>query len=156
MKRKFGIVKGIISYILALMMTIVFALFLNASVGWFMLIALILAPVLSVFFAFISKHSVKIDFHMPEVKLSKGDCCEMTITLKNTTIFPTTPIEIEILNGEGVFSKETGIITTIMPLSQKTIKVTFDAVICGKSMVGIKNVVISDYLGIFSFKSKRT
>lgn len=155
MKRKFGIVKGIISYILALMLTIVFALFLNASVGWFMLIALILAPVLSVFFAFISKHSVKIDFRMPEVKLSKGDCCEMTITLKNTTIFPTTPIEIEILNGEGVFSRETGIITTIMPLSQKTIKVTFDAVICGKSMVGIKNVLISDYLGIFSFKSKK-
>lgn len=154
MKRKFGIVKGIISYILALMMTIVFALFLNASVGWFMLIALILAPILSVFFAFITKHGVKLFFSMPEVKLSKGDSCEMTITLKNTTIFPTTPIEIGILNGEGVFSTEKGIITTIMPLSQKTIRVSFDAEICGKSKVGIKDVVISDYLGIFSFKSK--
>ena len=55
MKKVFKVVKGIISYILALALTVVFALFLNARVGWFMLIALILAPVLSVFFAFITQ-----------------------------------------------------------------------------------------------------
>ena len=44
------IIKGVISYILALILATIFALYLNANVGWFMLIALILAPVMSVFF----------------------------------------------------------------------------------------------------------
>ena len=72
MKRVFKVVKGIISYILALALTVVFALFLNARVGWFMLIALILAPLLSVFFAFITQKTLKYTFEMEDVRLSKG------------------------------------------------------------------------------------
>ena len=152
MKRTFKIVKGIISYILALALTIVFALFLNASVGWFMLVALILAPILSVFFALLTKANITVECEMEPLKLSKGDKYEMTVKLKNKTIFPSTFIELVIQNGEGVFCEDEGIITTIMPMSSKTIKLEFTGKICGKSNVGIKAVRVSDYLGLFDFK----
>ena len=86
MCRGFRIVKRIISYILALSLTVVFALFLNARVGWFMLIALILAPVLSVLFALITKKTLKYTYEMEEVKLSKGDYCELKVKLYNKSI----------------------------------------------------------------------
>lgn len=154
MKKTFRIIKGVISYILALALTIVFALFLNASVGWFMLIALILAPILSVFFALLTKSSLSIECNMESVKLSKGDSCEMRVTLKNKTIFPSTPIELNILNGDGVASEDEGIITTIMPMSTKAITIKFNANICGKSEIGIKELRVSDYLGLFSYVPK--
>ncbi len=154
MKKTFRIIKGVISYILALALTIVFALFLNASVGWFMLIALILAPILSVFFALLTKSSLSIECDMESVKLSKGDSCEISVTLRNKTIFPTTPIELNILNGDGVTAEDEGVITTIMPLSSKTITIKFNANICGRSEIGIKELRVSDYLGLFSFVPK--
>ena len=150
MRRGFRIVKGIISYILALSLTVVFALFLNARVGWFMLIALILAPLLSVLFSLITKKTLKYTYEMEEVKLSKGDFCELKVKLHNKSIFPTTFIEVVVQNGDGVFCEDEGIVTVLMPFTSKEITLKFKGEICGKSYVGIKEIKISDYLGIFN------
>ena len=49
MKHFLQISKGIVNYIFAMIFAIIFALFLDANVGWFLLLSLILAPLLSVF-----------------------------------------------------------------------------------------------------------
>ena len=87
MKRRKKIVKGIISYILALALTIFFALYMNATVGWFMLVALILALVLSVFFALLTSVFVKAECEMEDCILAKGDTCQMTVTIQNKSLF---------------------------------------------------------------------
>ena len=150
MKRVFKVVKGIISYILALALTVVFALFLNARVGWFMLIALILAPLLSVFFAFLTQKTLKYTFEMEDVRLSKGEYCELKVKLYNRSIFPSSFIEIAVQNGDGVFCEDKGIITTLMPFTTKEITLRFKGEICGKSYIGIKEIRISDFLGIIN------
>ena len=151
MRRGFRIVKGIISYILALSLTVVFALFLNARVGWFMLIALILAPLLSVLFASITQKTLKYSFEMESVRLSKGDYCDVKVKLHNNFIFPSTFVEVIVQNGDGVFCEEKSIITTLMPFTTKDITLRFKGEICGKSYIGVKEIKISDYLGIFNF-----
>lgn len=155
MKKRKKIVKGIISYILALALTIFFALYMNATVGWFMFVALILALVLSVFFAFLVMGSVEVTCDMEDCILAKGDCCDMTITVMNKSLFPTTPIEIEILNGEGVKCTERSVLVTVLPFEKQTFNVSFKAKICGPSTVGIKSVKVTDYLGLIAFKAKR-
>lgn len=152
MKKIFGIIKGVISYLLAILLTIVFALFLNANVGWYMLIALILAPVLSVFFALLTKNSVKIDYSLKESTISKDDIVTMTIFISNKNIFPSSPVEFEILNGVGLKSENERITAFVLPFAKKEINIDFQAKIAGKSEIGVKNVRVKDYLGIFAFK----
>ena len=147
-------VKGIISYLLGIALSVIFALYLDATVGWFILIAMILALILSVFFALITMRSLSVECSMEDKILLKGDHCEMTVTVRNRSVFPTTPVEIVVLNGEGVRCAKTRIIASILPFTHKTFKVDFEARICGKSTVGIESVSATDYLGIISRKAK--
>ena len=155
MKKGKKIVKGIISYILALALTVFFALYMNATVGWFMFVALILAPVLSVFFALLTEVFVKVNIEMEDCILAKGDSCRMKICLRNKSLFPTTPVEIELLDMDGVKCQDKKVIVSLLPLESHSFEVTFTAKISGPSTVGIKSVKATDYLGIFSFKACR-
>lgn len=152
MKRRKKIVKGIISYILTLALTIFFALYMNATVGWFMLVALILAPVLSIFFALLTTLFVKIECEMEDCVLAKGDTCQMTVILRNKSLFPTTPLEVEVLNAEGVKSQNKQILISLLPFEKQSFQITFCAKISGPAKVGIKAVKATDYLGLFGFK----
>lgn len=155
MKKRKKIVKGIISYILALAMTIFFALYLNANVGWFMLVALILALVLSVFFALLTTFGVNISCEMDDCILAKGDTCQMTITVQNKSLLPTTPVEIEVLNGDGVKCESSHILVSVLPFEKQTFIIKFKGKICGPSVVGIKSVKATDYLGLIVLKIRR-
>lgn len=154
-KKKRMIIKRVTSYVLALMVSVIFALYLNANVGWYMLIALIIAPLISVFFAFITAKSVKVSCDIRECVLSKGDKYSITATISNRFIFPTTPIELYVLNGDGVKSNDKRIICSVLPLSDSKVKISFEARICGPSYVGIEQVRVTDYLGLWSFKLKK-
>ncbi|MCM1185939.1 MAG: DUF58 domain-containing protein [Lachnoclostridium sp.] len=151
-----AIIGGIINYILAIACAVVFELFLNANVGRFVLLALLLAPALSVFFAWLSGRMVSVSCEMEDVLLSKGDTCSMTVTLRNHSIFPTSPIEVKMADTPRVVCEDTDIIASVLPKAEKSFAVTFRAKICGKSMIGVKEVRVTDYLGLFSFPIKRT
>ena len=127
MKKYKKAVKGFISYILALILTIFFALYMNATVGWFMLVALILALVLSVFFAFLVIGAVEVTCEMDDCVLSKGDTCTMTVVVKNKSLFPTTPIEIEMLNGDGVKCSDKNLLISVLPFERQNFTVYFTA-----------------------------
>lgn len=155
MKKYKKAIKGFISYILALILTIFFALYMNATVGWFMLVALIVAPALSVFFTLLTRNFAKVNIEFDECVLSKGDTCQMTIHIHNKSLFPTTPLEIEILNGEGVKCRERQVIASLLPFDKQSFCVTFEAKICGLSTVGIKKVKATDYLGLLAFPIRK-
>ena len=152
MKRGKKIVKGIISYILSLALTIFFALYMNATVGWFMFVALILAPMLSIFFALLTTLFVKVECKMENCVLAKGDTCQMTVILQNKSLFPTTTLEVEVLNAEGVKSLNKHILVSLLPFEKQSFQITFCANISGPSKVGIKTLKATDYLGLFGFK----
>ena len=148
------IIKRVISYILALIFAVIFALYFNANVGWYMLIALILAPVMSVILAWITSKAIFITYHMEECVMSKGEKCHMEINVQNKSIFPTTPIELIVLNGEGVKSKEKSVLCSVAPRTSSVVKITYEARISGPSVVGVEQIRITDYLGLVSFKIK--
>ena len=77
------------------------------------------SSLLSVLFAFLTQKTLRYSYEMEEVKLSKGDYCELRIKLRNKSIFPTTFIEVVVENGDGVFCEDQGIVTVLMPFSTK-------------------------------------
>lgn len=156
MKKRKRIIKGIISYILTLMLTIFFALYMNANVGWFMLVALILAPVLSVFFAFVARFFIKVECKTPNCHLAKNDTCHITVILENKGLFPTPPIEIAMYSEDGVKSKNTHVLTTVMPFEKRSFDVNYVAKITGPAIIGVKKVRVTDYLGLFSLPVRKT
>lgn len=148
-------IKRIISYMAAMIFSVVFGLFLDANVGWFILLTLILAPVISVFLAWISSRMLTVSSEMEDMLLSKGDTCSMTVTICNKAIFPTPPLDIKVLSGDGVRSKDKSIIVSVMPKMEQCFDIIFKAKICGRSVVGIDAVYVTDYLGLFYFPIKK-
>ena len=155
MKRFLYISKGIINYIFAMIFAIIFALFLDANVGWFLLLALILAPLLSILFAWISSLLITVSMELKEDILSKGDTCGMTVHIKNPSIFPTPPLDITLTHEPGLYSSNPHIIASVISRSTQSFSAGFTAHICGESTVGIAKVRITDYLGLFSFSPRK-
>lgn len=153
--KKRVIVKGIINYIFAMIFSIIFGLFLDANVGWFILLTLILAPGVSVFFAWLSARMIAVSCEMEEAVLSKGDTCTMSVSVRNKSIFPTPPMAVKFTNEAGARCENSNQIVSVMPRSAQTFTVLFKAKICGKSRVGIESIYVTDYLGLFSFAVKK-
>ena len=151
MKRILAITKGIINYIFAMIFAVIFALFLDANVGWFILIALLLAPLLSVFFAWLSARTLSVSCEMDEVLLSKGDTCRMDITVTNHSIFPTPPIEMILTQAPGLPCKDSKILVSVISRASQQFPVTFTARISGPWQAGVESIRVTDYLGLFSF-----
>jgi uncharacterized protein (DUF58 family) len=103
----------------------------------------------------LTRNFVKVNIEFDECVLSKGDTCQMTIHIHNKSLFPTTPLEIEILNGEGVKCRERQVIASLLPFDKQSVCVTFEAKICGLSTVGIKKVKATDYLGLLAFPIRK-
>lgn len=155
MKRFFRIAKGIVNYIGAMMFAVIFALFLDANVGWFILLSLILAPLLSVFLAWLSSRLLLVSCDLKETILSRGDSCCMTIHITNRSIFPTPPLELTLTKGPGVCSKEPYILASVISRATQSFPISFTAQICGKSTIGIEKLRVTDYLGLFSFPIRK-
>ena len=149
------VVKGIINYIFAMIFAVIFALFLDANVGWFMLIALIMAPLLSVFFAWLSAGCVAVSCEMDEALLSKGDSYHMNVCVQNRSIFPTPPLTIALTNEAGVRSENPKMLVSVLSGASQNFEIVFKAKICGKSGVGIEEIRATDYFGLFSFPLKK-
>ncbi|MBQ4284124.1 MAG: DUF58 domain-containing protein [Lachnospira sp.] len=170
MKRRISF-KGIINYIFALIFATVFGLFLDANVGWFILLTLILAPMLSVFLAWLSSRMVEITAEVDNTLMSKGDKGTMTVTVRNKSIFPTPPIYIDLKARDGFYPEGAifgflrtmdgnsvkvkydldELLISVMPRTSKTFEVGYTAKICGKAKVHVQDARVTDYLGLFFF-----
>ena len=151
---KWNLIKGIISYVIALMLAVVFGLFLDANVGWFILLTLIMAPLISVFLAWISSHTLEVACHMEEALLSKGDKCSMEIVIRNKSIFPTPPMEVLLTQSAGAKYEGDKWLVSVMSRNSQSLSAVFVAKICGKSQVGVESILVTDYLGLFTFRAK--
>lgn len=153
--KKVSLLKGIINYIFAMIFAIIFGLFLDANVGWFILLTLILAPLLSVTFAWLSGRTLQISCKIEDTLLSKGDVCTMKVVISNKSIFPTPPVSIRLTNDAGIRSDRKEILVSVLPKGSQSFQVDFLAKICGSSIIGVEDVKVTDYLGLFSFGVKK-
>lgn len=153
MKKK-NILNGVFHYFIALFFSVICLLYMNSTVGWYLFLALMIAPLLSVFFAWIFSKKIKLTYELAELLLEKGDSCSMKIGIFNATILPTSPIIIDFIEEPRFQFQGQKYVVSVFSRSHKNIEIPITARIAGKACVGIKEIRVRDYFGFVSFPVK--
>lgn len=151
-KSNFGLIaKGIINYLSAVALAVIFALFLSGRIGWFLVIAFICAPVISCVTAYISSRKLYVECNVSYNTVCKGEGCEVEINLTNDSFMPSPPVMIDLMDCPSVKCRDKRYSVSVMPFGGENVTVEYAAVICGKSEIGINKIKVSDYFGIMYF-----
>jgi uncharacterized protein (DUF58 family) len=146
---------NVFNYLLALGLVLVFALFLSGRVGWFLVLVLVLAPIVSVAVTALLCHFVRVEGDVQAYTVNKGDSVNLLFKVINTSVLPLSPVVLEIADSPSAVCTDKAVSVSVMPHGCESFEVQCNAAIAGKGHIGIKSVKIRDYLGIVSFKLKK-
>ena len=147
-------IKSFVSYLGCVAVAFAVMYCINGIIGMTMVIALICAFVLSVGSLFLSKKCVAAEIEIENDILIKGENIEIKVKLSNALPIPTSVIEIEGECSEYFEFADVGTYKTIVGgKSTYCVNICAKAVHGGLGQIGIKNIRLRDYLGIFSVKA---
>lgn len=138
-------------YLLSIGLCVVFALYCSGRVGWFLVLTLVCAPVLSFLFLLLFRKSIVVQCHLLQPLAAKGEHCTLQVILHNRCVLPSPAIEVELYDSPYIFCSRPKTSVSLMPRSTQDFSCTFTATVCGASKIGIQKILIRDYLGLFSF-----
>lgn len=150
-KKKPSRLSGLIGYLLSIGLCIVFALYCSGRVGWFLVLTFVCAPVLSLVVTFLFKKCISAVCSLDSPLVAKGEQGTFTVSLHNSGFLPSPFITVEFTDSPYISCGEPLTTLSLMPRLGQTVSYTFTADICGASSVGIREIRIWDYLGLFSF-----
>lgn len=145
---------GLVNYLAAVALAVIFALYLSGRVGWFLVTAFVSAPVISVLMTLIFVRRIYVSCDADSVIMCKGDVCELTVNVTNGTFLPTPPILADMNDLPSVTASDKHYCISVMPFDTDSFTVKYTASICGPAFIGVKSLRVSDYFGIFSFEIK--
>lgn len=142
--------KALFHYLLAVLFALIFALYCSGRVGWFLILMLTLAPVISVIYMLLGAWLLEFSFETPEEILNKGEKCILTVHIRNKSILPTAPLRLQVLDTPALFAEQKKMVVEVLPLQTTTLEIPFTARYSGAAQVGIGSVRISDFFSFFS------
>ncbi len=144
-------VNGIVNYLAAVGLAVVFALYMSGRVGWFFVIAFVGAPFISVLMARAFVRRIYISCDYDSLTMCKGDSCEITVNVTNSLFLPTPPILADMYDSPSVRAANKLYTVSVLPFDTESFSVKYTAGICGPSEIGIESVRVTDYFGLVSF-----
>ena len=141
-------------YAAALFLAVIFALYCSGRVGWFLVLMLLFAPVISVLTAWMFTHFIEVEAHMPSAVLSKGEATEAYVICKNRSYLPSPVMEVILWTSAGVEAKEDILNAAVLPKQALKLSTEITAVHGGASYVVTAETAVRDYLGLVRFKVK--
>ncbi|MGN1100952.1 MAG: DUF58 domain-containing protein [Huintestinicola sp.] len=148
------ILGGLVNYFAAVALAVIFALFLSGRVGWFLVVAFVAAPVISVLMTLTFVRRIYVSCDADSVTMCKGDVCELTVNVTNGSFIPTPPVLADMSDLPSVTASEKHYSVSVMPFDTESFTVCYKAAICGPAVIGVKSLRVSDYFGIISFEIK--
>lgn len=148
------IARRIIGYMLALGLTVVFALFMSARTGWFLFSVMILMPVVSFVWTLIMRHYITVFAEVSETELFKGSCVSLRVTVKNSGLLPSPPVILKQWCSDGLESGEENekFAVNVFPLSEDVFETKYKAVLWCYAKVGLEDAYLTDYTGILKLR----
>lgn len=145
-------VKNIISYLFLIAVSVLFMLFLDGPGGSYLLIAFILAAILSVSLCIYTKSTLKAELKLDENVLNKGDTVKLSLKLSKMGFIPTSFITAEFFSSVHFSSDgETKLKTVIFGRDETAFEKSYRAGYFGSGKIGVSSIVVSDFLGLLSF-----
>ncbi len=142
--------KGHFSFTAALFFTAAFGLFLSGTIGWFFFTVMLLLPFVSILLSFFAEKKLQIKLSVSDTRLYKHDRTDLKVTVINDFFLPSPPVKILFEENEVLSCDEDKLICEIsaMPRSREEIIVPFTAKMWYPTEIKVKDVIISDYIGI--------
>ena len=150
-KKKNSLLSGIPGYLLSIGLCTVFALYCSGRVGWFLVLTFVCAPILSLLFTLLFRKQITAVCTLETPLAAKGEHGILTVRLHNKGFLPSPFVTITFTDSPYLTCSEPLLTLSLLPRSAETVSSTFPASVCGASFVGIKEIRIWDYLGLFSF-----
>lgn len=146
-------IKSIIAYLVLIVVSVLFMLFLDGAGGCYLLIVLVLAAIVSIGLCLYTKRSVNATLSVSEDILNKGDTIKLSLTVKKQGILPTSVLSAEFICGYNLIPLSTKRISTVMLGREDNIfSAEYKAEYFGKCRLGLSSFVVSDFLGLCSFR----
>ncbi|MGN0666289.1 MAG: DUF58 domain-containing protein [Huintestinicola sp.] len=142
----------IINYLIVLGLSLIFALFMSARIGWFLMAAFILAPFISAVSAYIQSKRISIRTESGHIVLSKGSHTTIRVTIENFSFLPTPGVFVTMHDSPAVRCKEQKFFVSLLPNDTCVLEAEYTAVMWGGREIAPAEAYVSDHLGLFSFK----
>ncbi len=154
LKRYADIARRIIGYLIALFLTLMFALFMSARTGWFLFSVMAMLPFVSVIAAFIVRRYITVTAEVTDTELFKGNCIRLRLTVNNRAWFPSPPIILKQHCSDGLVCAENGseLAVNVLPRSEGVFETEYRAVMWSYSRVGLEDAFITDYTGMIKMR----
>lgn len=145
-------IKNIISYLFLIAVSVLFMLFLDGPGGSYLLVAFIMAAVISVSLCIYTKNTLFAELKLDENVLNKGDTVNLSLKLSKKGFIPTSFITAEFFSSVHFSSEgENKLRTVIFGKDETAFEKSFKAGYFGSGKIGVSSIVVSDYLGLLQF-----
>lgn len=148
------LIGGLINYLAAVALAVIFALYLSGRVGWFLVTAFVAAPFISVLMTLVFVRRIYVSCDTDMLTMCKGDNSVITVSVTNGTFLPTPPVLVDMADTPSVEAADSYRSISVMPFDTESFDVSYKARICGPADIGVKSLRVSDYFGFVSFEIK--
>lgn len=139
---------------MAISFVTVFTMYCSDRVGWFLLVMLIGAPILSILYAFITAGNIRISAYINGNTYSKGEKAKLRIAVSNKMFIPALPVTVYLKYSPNMDCDGTNVIVAAMPGKSEKIDIDYSAKLCGGTFIGVSGARVMDFFGIVSLEVK--
>lgn len=137
-----------ISFLSACGIILIFALFCSGRVGWFYLLAILLAPAFSVLSLQFLGKDLDIEVTPTEALCGKGDRFLLTIHLKNKSFLPMPGIQLQLVENGHLKTERKTFWISLFSKEERNIQIPYSCEYSGGSYAGIDSLWVQDFFGI--------
>lgn len=87
-------------------------------------------------------------------RISKGEVCRLCLAVENRCFLPSPFIAFTMKDCVSLKCETATCLVSVMGFSREEFEVEYTARICGSSRIGMEQVAVRDYFGLFSFRVK--
>ncbi|SHJ30062.1 Protein of unknown function DUF58 [Clostridium cavendishii DSM 21758] len=140
---------NIVIFILIVFILFIYAYIAGGQVAIIIAMMFIIAPIISIILTLIVKRKIEIYTYIPNVDIEKDEVLEVNVTIKNNSIMPIPFIDIVFFKSLNLELLKSEVLRcTIAPHETITFKMPYRGALRGKGNIGIRTIVLKDYLGI--------
>ncbi len=143
-------------YLLAIAISVAFALCLSATIGWTFVYMLVCAPIFSFGITlFLTKNNrVTIASDVDRTMLYKGEKSMMRIIVRNRSIFPVPAVKIRVAAAGGLDPEDacSCYVVSVSPRSESVVEINYKAKVWGRYIIGSESAFMHDFMGFFKFR----
>ena len=142
-------------YLLAMFCVVIFALFCSARVGWFLLLVLVGAPIVSVIWAFCASFFPEFELFSPTTLVERGKVCRIKARIKNRSILPVPELRFAVKSrGNFSIANEEYVCYTLLGEENETDIETY-ALFAGAADIWLVSAVVYDFFGLVGFPVRK-